>query len=128
MKVATDRNGTYETPTERQLRSFARTKKAEDGPKIDRFLLDLAGNSVRTYWNQRAADVFAEFFVKELSMVCTDPKVVREVFRAHLVTLAKQYRDQTASSETEGERIGRIRKENTQKARDHRQRLVRFSP
>jgi hypothetical protein len=126
-KITIDENGTYVTPTRRQLDLFARTKKEVDGPKIDRLLLDLAGNSVHTDWNKRAAYVFADFFVGEIGVVCTDPKVVREVFRSHLVTLAKQYRDQTANSDTEEERVGKIRRGNTQKARANRQRSVRLS-
>lgn len=127
MKITIDKNGTYVTPTAKELRTFTRTKKAENGPKIDRFLLDLAGKSVRTDWNRQAAYVFAEYFVKDYSIFCTNPKVVREAFRSHLVTLAKHYREQIAGSESEEERIGKTRKENTQKAREHRQRLVRLS-
>lgn len=122
--AATNDDGNYQTPSKRQLSLFRLTNKATDGPQLDPFLLDLNGPTTETPWNKRAAYVFADHFVEQPDIICTDAKVVREVFRAHLRALAKEHRFRTADPQERDTMVERAQRENVYKAKDHRQRIV----
>lgn len=122
--LSTNEDGTYQLPSLRQLNLFERTRKAHDGPSIDRFELELGGSSTATLWNKRAAYVFADYFVAQPDVIHTSAKIVRQVFRTHLKALAKGYRSQTVPPEETDEMVAKVQAENTRKAKDYRQRLV----
>lgn len=124
--IATDDNGVFLVPSDRQLALFKRLNKSENGPQLEPFLLDLAGPSTRTHWNTKAAYVFAGNFVKQAGAVSSSTKLVRAVFKAHLLTLSKLYKTQIAGPDVDDEQVLRMQEINTRKAKDHRQRLVRL--
>lgn len=81
-------------PSERQLRRFKQSNKAEDGPCIDDLQLDLANKSIASPWNDRAAYLFAKKYIDSGDIQNKTKDQVSKVFKAHLPTLQKRYRKQ----------------------------------
>lgn len=124
--IATDHNGLPVVPTKSQLALFNFTNKLKNGPQLEPFLLDLEGPSTRTPWNKKAGYIFAAHFAEQPDVISVDTKTIREVFKAHLLTLSKQYHSQIDGPDMDDEQAMRIQEENTRKAKYHRQRLVRL--
>ncbi|KAG6848810.1 hypothetical protein H0H93_013863 [Arthromyces matolae] len=88
--------------TQAQARKYELSKNKEDGPNIDQLALDFTGEGVKTTWNKRAAELFAEkFAASDDNYNVTDltlPKErnsfikrVRKLFLTHLQHLRNQY-------------------------------------
>lgn len=84
-------------PSERQLRRFKQSKKAEDGPCIDDLQLDLANKSIASPWNDRAAYLFAKKYVGSGDIQNKTKGQVSKAFKVHLFTLQRRYQTQALS-------------------------------
>lgn len=127
--IATGDNGIFLVPSDRELALFKPlTDDLQNGPQIEPLLLDLAGPSTRTPWNKKAADIFATHFVEQEGALSSDTDLIRKVFATHLLTLSKKYKIQIVGLDVDDEVALAVQDENTRKAKDHRQRLVRFPP
>ncbi|KAH9934428.1 hypothetical protein B0H21DRAFT_699382, partial [Amylocystis lapponica] len=86
--------------------------KCHAGPSKADFRVHLTG-SLRSAWNKRAAEVFAEAFLEDGWSECRDVAQIRRVFSVHLKTLRAQYRkaldedDAAHGSETDVDRESR---------------------
>jgi hypothetical protein len=116
------------TATAAEVEFFEKTSKR--GPDLKRFKVSLTGRPASA-WNKRAAEIFAENFVRSGWYQCRDQAFIERTFRTHLHQLRNQFSIQqtiqTRGSESDDERNQALSDKRKKMSRNARRRSVRTS-